>query len=204
MMKKRLFTILMTAVLSLTYAAGPVCYAAASEGATNEVAEEVEEDIPEETAEEAEESLPEETAEETEKSLPEEAAEGDSEKSLLEQGKEIGEDLYKKMDEAIDGVDKGSLRKSIREALEEMDELGISPSTVARNLFGIRNTYKKNEKAPENTLIRDAQNAVQKKTEGFFTVLWNGFLDTIEKMITTGISVFGSEDANVAKGGSGK
>ena len=133
-----------------------------------------------------------------------EEADTAEEKSLLEQGSKIGEDLYKKMDEAIDGVDKGSLRKSIREALEEMDELGISPSTVARNLFGIRTTYKKNEKAPENTLIRDAQNAVQKKTEGFFTVLWNGFLDTIEKMITTGISVFGSEDANVAKGGSGK
>ncbi len=196
MMKKRLFTILMTAVLALTYAAGPVCYAAASEGATNEVAEEVEENIPEEAAEE--EPL------EAKEGLPEESAGEDSDKSLLEQGKEIGEDLYKKMDEAIDGVDKGSLRKSIREALEEMDELGISPSAVARNLFGIRTTYKKNEKAPENTLIRDAQNAVQKKTEGFFSVLWNGFLDTIEKMITTGISVFGSQESNVAKGGGAK
>ena len=196
MMKKRLFTILMTAVLALTYAAGPVCYAAASEGATNEVAEEAEENILEEAAEE--ESL------EAKEGLPEESAGEDSDKSLLEQGKEIGEDLYKKMDEAIDGVDKGSLRKSIREALEEMDELGISPSAVARNLFGIRTTYKKNEKAPENTLIRDAQNAVQKKTEGFFSVLWNGFLDTIEKMITTGISVFGSQESNVAKGGGAK
>lgn len=196
MMKKRLFTILMTAVLALTYAAGPVCYAAASEGATNEVAEEVEENSPEEAAEE--EPL------EAKEGLPEESAGEDSDKSLLEQGKEIGEDLYKKMDEAIDGVDKGSLRKSIREALEEMDELGISPSAVARNLFGIRTTYKKNEKAPENTLIRDAQNAVQKKTEGFFSVLWNGFLDTIEKMITTGISVFGSQESNVAKGGGAK
>ena len=192
MMKKRVFTILMTAVLAFTCAAGPVCYAAASEGATNEVAEEEEENIPEETSEE------------TKESLPEEAAEEDSDKSLLEQGKEIGEDLYKKMDEAIDGVDKGSLRKSIREALEEMDELGISPSVIAKKMFGIRTTYKSNEKAPENTLIRDAQNAVQKKTEGFFTVLWNGFLDTIEKMITTGISVFGSQDGNVAKGGTAK
>ena len=118
MMKKRLFTILMTAVLALTYAAGPVCYAAASEGATNEVAEEAEENIPEEAAEE--EPL------EAKEGLPEDSAGEDSDKSLLEQGKEIGEDLYKKMDEAIDGVDKGSLRKSIREALEEMDELGIS------------------------------------------------------------------------------
>ena len=78
MMKKRVFTILMTAVLASTCAAGPVCYAAASEGATNE------------------------------------AAEDNSDKSLLEQGKEIGGDLYKKMDEAVDGVDKDSIRKSIR------------------------------------------------------------------------------------------
>ena len=189
MMKKRVFTILMTAVLAITYAAGPVCYAAASEGTTNEAAEEVEENIPEEAAEEAEESIPE-----------EESKEG-GEKSLLEQGKEIGGDLYEKMDEAVDGVDEGSLRKSIREALEEMDELGISPSAVAENVFGVRTTYKSNEKAPENTLIRDAQHAVQKKTEGFFTVLWDGFLDTIEKMITTGLSVFGSQDEKSAKGG---
>ena len=177
MMKKRVFTILMTAVLAFTCAAGPVCYAAASEGATNE------------------------------------AAEDNSDKSLLEQGKEIGGDLYKKMDEAVDGVkmdeavdgvDKDSIRKSIREALQQMDEMGISPSAVAENVLGIRTTYKSNEKAPENTLIRDAQHEVQKRTEGFFTVLWNGFLDTIEKMITTGISVFGSGDGNVAKGGAAK
>ena len=130
MMKKRVFTILMTAVLASTCAAGPVCYAAASEGATNE------------------------------------AAEDNSDKSLLEQGKEIGGDLYKKMDEAVDGVDKDSIRKSIREALQQMDEMGISPSAVAENVLGIRTTYKSNEKAPENTLIRDAQHEVQKRTEG--------------------------------------
>lgn len=173
MMKKRVFTILMTAVLAFTFAAGPLSFAAAAE----------------------------ETAEETGGSSPEEAAEDNSDKSLLEQGKEIGGDLYKKMDEAVDGVNKDSVRKSIREALEQMDEMGISPSAVAENVLGIRTTYKSNEKAPENTLIRDAQHEVQKRTEGFFTVLWNGFLDTIEKMITTGISVFGSSGGNVAKGG---
>jgi hypothetical protein len=156
----------------------------------------VEENIPVQAAEEA--------AEKTEENLPGEKAEDGSDKDLIEQGKEIGGDLYKKMDEAVDGVDKDSIRKSIREALEQMDEMGISPSAVAENVFGIRTTYKSNEKAPENTLIRDAQNAVQKKTEGFFSALWNGFLDTIEKMITTGISVFGSQESNVAKGGSGK
>ena len=163
MMKKRVFTILMTAVLAFT----SLSFAAAAE----------------------------ETAEETGGSIPEEAAEDNSDKSLLEQGKEIGGDLYKKMDEAVDGVDKDSIRKSIREALQQMDEM---------NVLGIRTTYKSNEKAPENTLIRDAQHEVQKRTEGFFTVLWNGFLDTIEKMITTGISVFGSSDGNVAKGGAAK
>lgn len=172
-MKKKVCTILMTAVLAFTFAAGPLSFAAAAE----------------------------ETAEETGGSSPEEAAEDNSDKSLLEQGKEIGGDLYKKMDEAVDGVDKDSIRKSIREALKEMDEMGISPSSVAEKVLGIRTTYKSNEKAPENTLIKDAQNAVQKKTEGFFNVLWNGFLDTIEKMVTTGISVFGSSDGTAAKGG---
>ena len=114
-----------------------------------------------------------------------------------------GEDLYEKVDEAIDGVDKRSLRRSIREALEEMDELGISPTAVAENTFGIRTTYKSHEKAPENTLIKDAQNAVQKKTEGFFSMLWDKFLDTIENLIMSGISIFSGSEESSAKGGKG-
>ena len=122
---------------------------------------------------------------------------------LLEQGTQIGEDLYEKVDEAIDGVDKRSLRRSIREALEEMDELGISATAVAENTFGIRTTYKSHEKAPENTLIKDAQNAVQKKTEGFFSMLWDKFLDTIENLIMSGISIFSGSEESSAKGGKG-
>ena len=135
-------------------------------------------------------------------STQEEAAE-EEEMSLLEQGTQIGEDLYEKVDEAIDGVDKRSLRRSIREALEEMDELGISPTAVAENTFGIRTTYKSHEKAPENTLIKDAQNAVQKKTEGFFSMLWDKFLDTIENLIMSGIRIFSGSEESSAKGGKG-
>lgn len=132
-----------------------------------------------------------------------EEADAAEEKSLLEQGTQIGEDLYKKMDEAVDGIDKKSLRRSIGEALEQMDELGISPTSVAENVLGIRTKYKSGEKAPENTLIRDAQNAVQKRTEGFFTVLWDGFLDTIESIITNGISIFSGLEGSGDKGGKG-
>ena len=94
-----------------------------------------------------------------------EEADAAEEKSLLEQGTQIGEDLYKKMDEAVDGIDKKSLRRSIG--------------------------------------IRDAQNAVQKRTEGFFTVLWDGFLDTIESIITNGISIFSGLEGSGDKGGKG-
>ena len=66
----------------------------------------------------------------------------DKDKGILEQGAGIGQDLYEKMDEAVSGLDKESLRRQIREALREMDKLGISPSVVARDLFGIGNKTK--------------------------------------------------------------
>ena len=96
---------------------------------------------------------------------------------------------------------KGKLRDLLKWYIRQMDELGISPTSVAENVLGIRTKYKSGEKAPENTLIRDAQNAVQKRTEGFFTVLWDGFLDTIESIITNGISIFSGLEGSGDKGG---
>ena len=77
-------------------------------------------------------SAQESTQEETGSSSEEE------DKSLLERGAEIGSDLYEKMDEMVDSVDKKSLRRSIREALEEMDALGISPTVIAEQTLGIK------------------------------------------------------------------
>ena len=112
---------------------------------------------------------------------------------ILQQGAELGQELYKKMDEAVDSVDKASLRGAIRDALEEMDEMGISPTVIAENTFGIRPASANGGKMPENTLIDEAERTVRKKTEGFFTVLWDGFLDTLGNMITTGLTIFGSQ-----------
>ena len=126
-------------------------------------------------------SAQESTQEETGSSSEEE------DKSLLERGAEIGSDLYEKMDEMVDSVDKKSLRRSIREALEEMDALGISPTVIAEQTLGIK-------AVPDETLIKDAQNVVRKKTEGFFSMLWDKFLDTLESMISTGLSIFAGQD----------
>jgi len=173
-MKKRAVMILITAVLGLSSVVSPVCYAAAEESA--------------ETQEDA-------------------GGQGDGEndKNLLDKGAEIGSDLYDKIDEKLDEVDGVSLRRQIKEALEEMDERGISPTAVAEELFGIRppTASQNNGKKPGDTLIEDAQRTVRKKTEGFFSVLWDGFLDTLESMITTAISVFSSPEGTSAKGGSG-
>ena len=125
-------------------------------------------------------------------------------KSILEQGMETAGDLYDKVDEKLDGVDKVSLRREIREALEQMDEMGISPAAVAEKFFGIRPAEPSSGKKPGNTLIEDAERTVRKSTEGFFTVLWEGCLDTLGNMITTGISVFGSQEGHSAKGGSSR
>ena len=165
-MKKRALMVLMTVLLCFMSVAGPVCRAAASEGT--------------EDAQTQEEAGSEEDA-------------GRKDKGILEKGKEIGSDLYNKVDEKLDGVDKVSLRREIREALEQMDEMGISPSAVAENLFGIRPPAGNSGKKPGDTLIEDAQRTVRKKTDGFFSILWEGFLDTLGDMITTGISVFGGQ-----------
>ena len=166
-MKKRALMVLMTVLLCFMSVAGPVCRAAASEGT--------------EDAQTQEEAGSEEDA-------------GRKHKGILEKGKEIGSDLYNKVDEKLDGVDKVSLRREIREALEQMDEMGISPAVVAENLFGIGPAAAgSGDKKPGDTLIEDAQRTVRKKTDGFFTMLWEGFLDTLGSMITTGISVFGGQ-----------
>ena len=162
-MKKRALMILMAVFLSFTSVVSPVCHAAASEGSDTQ-----------------------EEADDTQDA-------GSKDKGILEKGKEIGSDLYDKVDEKLDGMDKVSLRRNIREALEQMDEMGISPSAVAENLFGIRPPAGNSGKKPGDTLIEDAQRTVRKKTEGFFTILWEGFLDTLGSMITTGISVFGGQ-----------
>lgn len=137
------------------------------------------------------------TAQETAESSTEASEEdGKDDKGILEQGKEFGENLYEKMDDMVDNADTTSLRSKIREALEEMDEMGISPSVIAENTFGIHPVTISDAKKPENTLIKDAERTVRKKTEGFFTVLWNGFLDTLESMITTTISIFGGREGS--------
>lgn len=121
---------------------------------------------------------------------------GDSDKEgILEKGSELGGEIYEKVDEALDQFDTESLRKNIREALKEMDEMGISPSVVAEKTFGLKTSPALRGQTPGDTLIKDAHNAVRKKTEGFFTVLWNGFLDTLEGIIETGF--------NLAAGGKG-
>lgn len=173
-MKKRVLMILMTCILGSAGTLSPVCHASAQENAAEEAAQESAEGTP--------------------------AQEED--KGILEQGAEFGSDLYQKMDDAVDNMDKESLRKSIREALEEMDDRGISPTAVAENVFGLKPGNAGSGKTPGNVLIEDAQREVRKKTEGFFSVLWNGFLDTLQGMFETGMSIFSSPAEGGAKGGS--
>ena len=111
-------------------------------------------------------------------------------KEVQDQDAGIGRELYRKVDEAVSGLDKESLRRQIREALREMDEKGISPSVIARDLFGIGTKPVQNGKKPGNTLIEDAEKTVRKSTEKFFSGLWNGFLNTLGDLIGTGLSVF--------------
>ena len=190
-MKNKALAILITFMLGSAGVLSPAFYAsaqAASEGAS---AQEAAEEEPETGARENA-GTSEEGAEESENSAAGSSkAEGAG--GILQQGAELGQELYNKMDEAVDSVDKASLRGAIRDALEEMDKMGISPTVIAENTFGIKPASADRGKKPENTLIEDAERTVRKKTEGFFTVLWDGFLDTLENLISTGFTIFGSQ-----------
>jgi len=122
---------------------------------------------------------------------------GTQEQKPQEQGNGIGQELYQKVDEALGGVDKDSLRRQIREALHQMDEMGISPTSIAEEYLGIRDNTAEGSKMPGNTLIEEAQRTVRKSTEGFFTVLWNGFLDTLGGIIGTGFSIFSDKGGSL-------
>ena len=102
----------------------------------------------------------------------------------------IGQELYKKVDEAVSGINGKSVRKEIREALREMDKRGISPSAVAHNLFGIGDKPSGTGKKPENALLQDTEKTIRKSTEKFFSAIWNGFLKTLGGLVETGLSVF--------------
>ena len=134
-MKNKAFVILITFMLGSAGVLSPAFYAsaqAASEGTSAQAAE----DEPEKEAQEDGSA----SAGDTERS--ENSASGTTKAEgaggILQQGAELGQELYKKMDEAVDSVDKASLRGAIRDALEEMDEMGISPTVIAENTFGIK------------------------------------------------------------------
>ena len=72
---------------------------------------------------------------------------------ILDKGTDLGGELYQKMDEALDRLDKESLRRNIREALREMDEMGVSPSVVAEKTLGLKTSPALRGQTPGDTLI---------------------------------------------------
>ena len=189
-MSKRAFAILMSVMLGLAVVPGPALCALAQEASRAEINRIAAKDA------EASGGKGTERGEDAGASSSQDA---DDKKTA---GSGIGQELYHKVDEALDGVDQASLRKNIREALHEMDEKGISPTAIAENLFGIGpGTGAEQEGAGTGSgsaLLEDAQKTIQKSTEGFFSKLWDGFLDTLGSAVETGLGAF------AGKGGSKK
>ena len=115
-----------------------------------------------------------------------------AEKESEKDNKGIGETIYEKVDEAIKNLDQTSLRRNIRQGLKEMDDMGIAPSVIAERTLGIKTqptlrgqtSGNTSGTGSDNTLVKEAENAVRKKTESFFTILWNGFLDGLSGLVT--------------------
>lgn len=94
-------------------------------------------------------------------------------------------DLFQKSGEMLGGIDGNSVRYQIRRTLSQMDEMGISPSAIAENLFGIQTDPAKAVETFESQIVKEAQKEVTKRSEGFMSTLWQGFLDTLGSMFTT-------------------
>ena len=118
--------------------------------------------------------------------------ESEAGKESEKENKGIGETIYEKVDQAVRNLDQTSLRRNIRQGLKEMDDMGISPSVIAERTLGIKTqptlrgqtSGNTSGTGSDNTLVKEAENAVRKKTESFFTILWNGFLDGLSGLVT--------------------
>ena len=95
------------------------------------------------------------------------------------------DDLFQKSGEMLGGIDSNSVRYQIRRTLSLMDEMGISPSVIAENLFGIQTDPAKAVETFESQIVKEAQKEVTERSEGFMSTLWQGFLDTLGTMFTT-------------------
>lgn len=96
--------------------------------------------------------------------------------------KDAASDLYNKANEVVDSIDKESLRKQIREALEQMDEMGISPTAIAKNTFGIQ-MEADGTASIGSELAQDAQKAVEKQSRNLFQSLWDKLLEGLMDLI---------------------
>ena len=114
-MKNKALVIIITFMLGSAGVLSPAFYAsaqAASEGTSAQAAE----DEPEKEAQEDGSASAGDTESENSSAGSSKAEGADG---ILQHGAEFGQELYKKMDEAVDSVDKASLRGAIRDALEE-------------------------------------------------------------------------------------
>ena len=93
--------------------------------------------------------------------------------------------------ETLQNLDKDSLRRKIRKTLNQMDEMGISPSAIAENVLGVQTTDPaRSVETFGSELIREAQHEVTKRSEGFLSMLWEGFLSTLGSLFSTVFSLF--------------
>ena len=93
--------------------------------------------------------------------------------------------------ETLQNLDRDSLRKKVRKTLDQMDEMGISPSAIAENVLGVQTTDPaRSVETFGSELIREAQHEVTERSEGFLSMLWGGFLNTLGSMFSTVCSLF--------------
>ena len=104
---------------------------------------------------------------------------------VVQQIQEGAGDLYEQADQALENVDTKSLKTEIRLALESLDAMGVSPTVVARNVFGIKvNPTSGLATGITGDLMEDAEQAVQKQSGGVLQDLFDAILGGISDFVT--------------------
>lgn len=94
---------------------------------------------------------------------------------------ETATDLYEKASEAVSSVDKETVRDQIREALHQLDEMGISPTKIAENTFGVQSDPDRGDDIGTR-LVEDARDTVERQSQSLFQSAWDKIMGDVSDL----------------------
>ncbi|MBQ3391972.1 MAG: hypothetical protein IJG52_01000 [Lachnospiraceae bacterium] len=95
-------------------------------------------------------------------------------------------DLYDQVDHMVDNVDTESIKGQIRLALESLDAMGLSPTVIAREHFGIQlNPMSGVASGITGDIVDQAEKAVKEQSDGKLQTLFDQIFGGVSDFVTS-------------------